>query len=124
MVSTAAAFCDQVRGLTECECLEVPFFAGFLSAPDRIAWWLHCKHPPGDDAAGVAARVAAFAVSLLDAPGRFPPVVVGVTHSPVLRAIALEFLREDPGEPDYLTGYSVLATEGGAVSVEVSSGLG
>jgi broad specificity phosphatase PhoE len=122
MVSTPAAFCDQVGGLTQRECLEIPFYAGFLSAPDRIGWWLHHKHPPGDDATAVAARVAAFAVSLLDVPGRFPPVVVGVTHSPVLRAIALAFRHEDPGEPGYLTGYSVLAAESGAVSVEISTG--
>lgn len=120
LVSTPAAFCEQVPGLSERECLEIPFYAGFLSVPDRIGWWLHHQHPPGDDAVTVAARIVTFARSLQDVPGRFPPVVVGVTHSPVLRAVALTFLHEDPGEPAYLTGYSVLAAPGGAVSVAPS----
>lgn len=79
--------------------------------------------PSGDDAAAVAARVAAYAVSLQDVPGRFPPLVVGVTHSPVLRVIAMTYLHDDPSEPPYLTGYSILATAVGAVSVQADSCL-
>lgn len=107
MVSSPAAFGEQVRGLTDEECNAVPFFARFLASTDRIGWWLHHGHPPGDDAATVAARILAFAASLGDVPGRMPDTVVGVTHSPVLRAVALRLLGEDPGEPAYLHGYAL-----------------
>jgi hypothetical protein len=113
MVSTAAAFCEQAPVVTEQQCLQLPFFAGFLNAPDRIGYWLTHASPPGDDTATVAARVAAFATSLSDVPGQVTKTVVGLTHSPLLRAVALEFLDEDPGEPHYLHGYSIRVREGG-----------
>lgn len=118
MVSTAAAFCEQAPLLTEQQCRQIPFFAGFLDAPDRIGYWVTHPDPPGEGTAAVAARVAAFARSLSDVPGRVGRTVVGVTHSPLLRAVALEFLGEDPGEPDHLCGYCVRVRPGGSVHVE------
>jgi broad specificity phosphatase PhoE len=118
MVSTAAAFCEQAPMLTEEQCLRVPFFAGFLSAPDRIGYWLTHTDPPGDDAAAVAARLAAFAGSLSDVPRRVTETVVGITHSPLLRAVALEFVGADPGEPDYLHGYSIRVCEDSRLHAE------
>jgi len=115
LVSSRAAFSEQVRGLTDAEFFAIPFFARFLTAPDRIGWWLHHGHPPGDDAATVAARILAFATSLGDVPSRMPDTVIGVTHSPVLRAVALRLLGEDPGEPAYLCGYALrLGRDGSA----------
>jgi hypothetical protein len=105
MVSTAEAFADQVPGMTAAAVLAVPFFAGFLSAADRIGFWLGCTDPPGDTAPGVAARIAAFAGSLRD--HETPETVFGVTYSPVLRAVARRCTGEDPGEPAYLRGYAV-----------------
>lgn len=107
MVSTPEAFADQVPGLTPADVLRVPFFSGFLTAPDRIEHWLRCPGPPGDDAAAVAARIGVFAASLGDAGDAAPDTVVGVTHSPVLRAVALRWTGTDPGEPSYLTGYAL-----------------
>lgn len=107
MVSSAEAFAAQVPWMTPGAVLEVPFFAGFLTAPDRIAHWLGSAEPPGDDAAGVAARIAAFAASLVDQGPSAPDTVIAVTHSPVLRAVAIAFVGVDPGEPPYLNGYSV-----------------
>jgi broad specificity phosphatase PhoE len=121
MVSTAAAFCEQAPIVTERQCLRLPFFAGFLNAPDRIGYWLTHANPPGDDPAAVAARVAAFATSLADVPGQVTKTVVGVTHSPLLRAAALTFLGEDPGEPHYLHGYSIRVREGGRIDAAVFS---
>ena len=46
-----------------------------------------------------------FARSLAD--GSVPDAVVAVTHSPVLRAVAVGLGLDDPGEPPYLTGYEV-----------------
>ena len=107
MVSSARAFTEQVGGLTEGDVLGVPFFARFLAAPDRIGWWLHHDHPPGDDAADVARRILAFGASLRALTWPKPDTVIGITHSPVLRAVGLRLLGEDPGEPEYLEGYSL-----------------
>lgn len=118
LVSTAAAFCEQAPALTERQCLQVPFFGGFLHAPDRIGFWVGHPDPPGDGAAAVAARVAAFALSLSDVPGRQDETVIGVTHSPLLRAVARQFLGADPGEPGYLHGYLIRARADRSLLVE------
>jgi broad specificity phosphatase PhoE len=119
MVSTPEAFADQVPGVTPEDVLRVPFYSGFLTAADRIEHWLRCPAPPGDDAGGVAARIAAFAASLGDGGHAAPDTVVGVTHSPVLRAVALRWTGTDPGEPSYLTGYAVDVAPDGVVSAAV-----
>jgi broad specificity phosphatase PhoE len=107
MVSSAAAFAEQAPGLTEDDVLSVPFFAGFLAAADRIGWWLQHDSPPGDDAAAVTTRIASFARSLGDGATAVAQTVVGITHSPVLRAVATRLLGSDPGEPPYLHGYAL-----------------
>lgn len=118
MVSSPDALAAQVPALTPDECAAHPFFAGFLRAPDRIGWWLRHPAPPGEDPAAVSARVVAFARSLLDlGPGR-AGIVVGVTHSPVLRAVALVLGGRDPGEPGFLAGFAVRVTPEGAPALE------
>jgi broad specificity phosphatase PhoE len=107
MVSTAEAFAAQVPGMTVDDVVRVRFFHAFLTAPDRIGYWLRCAHPPGDDASAVAARVSAFAASLGDHGPNAPDTIIAVTHSPVLRAVAVNFTGADPGEPGYLNGYLV-----------------
>ena len=114
MVSTPEAFAEQVPGLSTGQVQRVPFFDGFLSAADRIEYWLRHPGPPGEDAAAVAARIVSFAASLADRGASAPHTVVAVTHSPVLRAVAVGLADEDPGEPRYLTGYAVEVGEDGA----------
>jgi hypothetical protein len=36
-----------------------------------------------------------------------PDTVVAITHSPLLRAVSVAFTGADPGEPGYLTGFSL-----------------
>jgi broad specificity phosphatase PhoE len=108
MVSSAAALADQVPGMSEEAAAGVPFFAGFLSARDRIGWWLRHRDPPGDDAQTVLRRIMAFARSLADLGSDAAQVTVAVTHSPVLRACALAVLDHDPGEPDWVAGLEAL----------------
>jgi broad specificity phosphatase PhoE len=120
MVSSADAFAAQVPWLSPDDVLAAPFFAGFLTAPDRIEYWLRSTNPPGDDRAGVAARIVAFARSLGN-PGTGADTVVAVTHSPVLRAVAVGLGLEDPGEPPYLTGYAVHVQTDGTARAEVVS---
>ncbi len=102
MVSSAAALADQVPHLSAAEAARVAFFADFLGKTDRVGWWAHHPDPPGDDASTVHRRIMSFARSLADTAG--PPLVVAVTHSPVLRACALAGLGHDPGEPAWLAG--------------------
>lgn len=106
LVSSADALAAQVAGFTPELADEVPFFHDFFRAPDRIAYWLHQPTPPGEDAAAVAQRVSNFAASLADRQGG-EWMTVAVTHSPVLRACALQLIGEDPGEPQWLAGLMI-----------------
>jgi len=96
---------------SQCEFFKMPpeavkahaFFASFLSAPDRIEYWLTHETPPGENAAAVAKRVLQFAQSFLAIDTRRDLVVVCVTHSPVMRAILTKGLGiADPGEPGWV----------------------
>jgi broad specificity phosphatase PhoE len=73
--------------------------------------------PPGDVTSAVAHRIAAFAISLADLPDRESETVVGVTHSPILRAVEVEFRGEDPGEPPCPQGYVLRVHGGGQLHV-------
>jgi len=103
MVSNEAAFATQIPGFTEADVAKVGFFADWLTVPDRVGWWVRHPAPPGDDAAAVAARIRAFAASLADRDDA-TAFTVGITHSPVLRACALEVAGADIGEPNWLAG--------------------
>src|SRR3954454_2833067 len=50
MVRHEAAFAVQVPGFTEADIAKVAFFAEWLTAPDRVGWWVRHPEPPGDDA--------------------------------------------------------------------------
>jgi broad specificity phosphatase PhoE len=116
LVSTAAAFAEQVPGRSEAAVAASEFFGGFLAAADRIGWWLRHPDPPGDDARCVQQRITAFARSLADLGADAPAVTVAVTHSPVIRACALPVLG-DPGEPAWVAGLQLHVTPDRAVRV-------
>ncbi len=103
MVSSEEAFATQVPGFTEADVAKVAFFAEWLTVPDRVGWWVRHPEPPGDDAAAVAARIRTFAGSLADRTDD-TAFTVAVTHSPVLRACALDVAGADIGEPAWLAG--------------------
>jgi broad specificity phosphatase PhoE len=103
MVSSPEAFAAQVPGLQDADITGNAFFGEWLTAPDRVGWWVRHKNPPGDDAAAVAARIRSFAGSLADRQGT-TTFTVAITHSPVLRAVALDVTGADPGEPAWLAG--------------------
>lgn len=110
MVSSPDALADQVDGLSAEGVATLDFFPEFMESNDRIGWWLAHESPPGEDAESVATRVRSFAASIVDSiPGR-PEVVVAVTHSPLLRAVGLDFLGRDIGEPPWVSGL-VLSVE-------------
>lgn len=111
MVSSFAAVAEQLEGIDEASAAEVPFFRGFIPARDRIGWWLEQDDPPGDGAESVASRIEAFAASLADY-GHDGLTFVGVTHSPILRAVGKPLLGRDPGEPEWVAGLSAdISTE-------------
>lgn len=118
MVSSAADFAVQVPGLSEEEVLAADFFGQWLTVPERVGWWVAHQSPPGDDAASVAARIERFAASTLDRADQ-PALTVGVTHSPVLRALALKATGEDPGEPTWLAGIRVVVDGDRTVTFQV-----
>ena len=103
MVSSEAAFAAQVPEFEEADVAGIAFFNEWLHAPDRVGWWVAHQNPPGDDAATVAARIRAFAASLADSHNT-GALIIGVTHSPVLRACAVDAVGTDPGEPPWLAG--------------------
>jgi broad specificity phosphatase PhoE len=119
MVSSAEALAEQVEGLSAEDVTSLEFFPAFFASPDRIGWWLAHPSPPGEDVRSVAARVESFAGSLVNPiPGK-PEVVVAVTHSPLLRAVAHESLGHDIGEPPWVSGLLMVVDDDGNTTVEV-----
>ena len=95
MVSSFEALADQVDWLDADTAAEVPFFRGFIESKDRIGWWVRHIEPPGDDAATIVRRIRDFAASLTDL-GPHAPLTIGVTHSPILRAVGRSTTRVRP----------------------------
>jgi broad specificity phosphatase PhoE len=91
-----------------------PFFSAFLSSSDRIGYWVEHLDPPGEDTVAVARRQMTFAMSLLDKQEDRRLRYVLATHSPVLRAILLCYLGEDPGEPGHLEPIDLTLSNGEA----------
>lgn len=104
MVSSHDAFAAQVPGLEAGEVADLDFYSQFVAAPDRIGWWLQHADPPGEGASSVAARIRAFARSLTNPYRPERRVFAAVTHSPLLRAVGLDALGYDIGEPDWISG--------------------
>ncbi len=94
-----------------------PFFSAFLTSSDRIGYWVEHPDPPGEDTVAVARRQMTFAMSLLDKQEGRPVRYVLATHSPVLRAILLCYLGEDPGEPGHLESIDLTLSSGEAPEI-------
>jgi broad specificity phosphatase PhoE len=62
----------------------------------------------------VARRQMTFAMSLPDKQENRQVRYVLATHSPVLRAILLCYMGEDPGEPGYLEPIDLILSENGS----------
>lgn len=122
MVSSHEALAAQVPGLEPEEVAELNFFPEFISQPDRVGWWLRHPDPPGEGANEVAARVEAFARSLVNPSRKDRSDVVAVTHSPLLRAVGLAGLGQDIGEPDWVAGLTLEVALSGDVTVAVYPG--
>jgi broad specificity phosphatase PhoE len=117
MVSSPEAFAEQVPSLTPEEIGRSPWYREFLTSKDRVGFWAAHANPPGETAQNVGRRIEAFARSLADVPAWHGGVVLGTTHSPVLRSVALTFLGHEPGEPSFLHGYSLSLMRSGALHV-------
>lgn len=119
MVSSADALAEQVDGLSAEDVASLGFFPTFFDSPDRIGWWLAHPSPPGEDARSVASRVESFAGSLVDRIPNRPEVVVALTHSPLLRAVASDSLGHDIGEPPWVSGLLMVVDDDRNTTVEV-----
>jgi broad specificity phosphatase PhoE len=122
MVSSAEALAEQVEGLTAEAVASLQFFPEFFASPDRIGWWLSHDSPPGENAAALAARVQAFISSLTDPIIGDPQAVVAVTHSPLLRAVGLDLVGHDIGEPPWMSGLSIDVDPDGGMSAGTFDG--
>jgi broad specificity phosphatase PhoE len=120
MVSTAEAFAEQTVHLTAADVDAAPFFKEWLHHPERVGFWVAHKTPPGDDAASVQRRIAAFATSLYDVPAWRARSIVAITHSPVLRSVGLGLRGTDGGEPPYVNGYAFTVTADSLLIDEVA----
>lgn len=108
-----ASQCDFLA-MTPDAVLEQEFYNGFLTAPDRIEFWVNHSSPPGEDAAAVATRILHFARSFRAMPLETDLVVACVTHSPVMRAILTKGLNiVDPGEPGWVEEIIMEVTQSG-----------
>ncbi len=89
------------------------FFREFMTAPDRVGFWLEHANPPGDTARGVGQRIDHVARSLADVPAWRGRLVVAMTHSPVLRAVRFHHWGDFSKEPPFLHGYRVTLSADG-----------
>ena len=124
MVSSHAALAAQVPGMTEAEAAASTWWTAFIRDPDRVGWWLRQDDPPGESARDLAGRIIRFARTLGDSGPLRGRAVVGVTHSPVLRAVLLHATGADPGEPGYVTGAALTVAAGGNVRITAYDPLG
>lgn len=118
MVSAPKFLAEQVPGMTPQQVEANQWWTGFLSAPDRIGWWLAQADPPGESSRDVARRLDRFARSFGDPGPHTGRVVICVTHSPLLRSMLSVATGEDPGEPDYVTGSVVEVSASGQLDVK------
>lgn len=116
MVSSHEAFAAQVPGVDTSDIAELDFFPQFVIERDRIGWWLQHPSPPGEGAPEIAARIEAFARSFLNPYRENRSNVIAVTHSPLLRAVALQQLGHDIGEPEWVSGLALDIDGSGAIT--------
>jgi broad specificity phosphatase PhoE len=120
MVSSGEAMAAQLPdGLMSASEIEAaPFFGDFFRSADRIGYWLNHPDPAGEDARAVARRIIHFCKSLGDAAGTRHLTIVAISHSPVMRAVLVQFLGlADPGEPGWVEPIIIsLGEDGGSIS--------
>ncbi len=110
----AAFLAAQSPEVTEADVEASTFYGAFITAPERIGFWLEHGNPPGENARSVGRRVDDFARSLADVPSWAGRTVVAITHSPVLRAVRYHHWGDYSREPPFLHGYALtLGPEGG-----------
>lgn len=124
MVSSHEAFAAQVPGVDAEDIADLDFFPDFVVQEDRIGWWLTHQNPPGEGASEIAARIETFARSLLNPYREDRPVVIAVTHSPLLRAVALSELEHDIGEPPWISGLALDIDASGEIAATLFTGDG
>ena len=112
MVSSAAALAQQVVGMTPDQVEANEWWTTFFNADDRVGWWLAQEDPPGETSRDLVRRIQRFARSCTDPGPQRGQFIVGVTHSPVLRAVLSAVTGQDPGEPTYLTGALIRVSPG------------
>jgi len=116
LVSSVEALAEQLSAppVDPATLADHPFFSVFWASSDRIGYWVEHPDPPGEGTVAVARRQMTFATSLMEVQEDNPVRYILATHSPVLRAILLCYLGEDPGEPGHLEPIKLTLTTGEA----------
>lgn len=122
MVSSHEAFAAQVPGVDNEDIADLDFFPEFVVQKDRIGWWLTHQNPPGEGASEITARIEVFARSFLNPYREDRSVVLAVTHSPLLRAVALSELGRDIGEPPWISGLALDIDASGEITTTLFTG--
>ncbi len=117
MVSSAESLAEQVPGMSVEQARENEWWSDFFVSSDRIGWWLGHDDPPGETARDLSARIGRFIRTIADPGPLRGRLVVGVTHSPVLRSLLLGATGEDPGEPAYVTGAEIISRRSAEVTI-------
>ena len=91
------------------------FYGGLMAAKDRVGHWLEHGNVPGENAHDVGRRVDVLIRSLVDVEAWRGKTVVGISHSPVMRAVRFNHWGEYSKEPPFLHGYSLTVHESGAI---------
>ena len=91
------------------------FYGELMNAKDRVGHWLKHGNVPGENAHDVGRRVDVLVRSLVDVEAWWGKTVVGISHSPVMRAVRLRHRGGYSKEPPFLHGYSLTVRESGAI---------
>jgi len=95
------------------------FYSGLIEAKDRVGHWLEHGNVPGENAHDVGRRVDVLVRSLVDVAGWRGKTVIGISHSPVMRAVRFNHWGEYSKEPPFLHGYSLTVRESGAIDFDL-----
>jgi len=106
---------SQADGVDPADVEASVFYGGLMQAKDRVGHWLEHGNVPGENAHDVGRRIDVLMRSLVDVAAWRGKTVVGISHSPVMRAVRFSHWGGYSKEPPFLHGYSLTVQPSGAI---------